>query len=43
VRLPAGADEEHVTASYTDGILEITVPIHTEAETPRTIPITRAG
>jgi HSP20 family protein len=33
IRLPAGATEKDVTASYTDGILEVRVPINTaEAE-----------
>ena len=41
--LPAGADEEHITARYGDGILEITVPIHTEAAKSRTIPVSRSS
>ncbi len=33
MRLPAGATEKDVSASYTDGILEVRVPINTaEAE-----------
>lgn len=40
VRLPAGVDPEHVTAEYTDGVLEVMVPIPKPAET-RTIAITR--
>jgi HSP20 family protein len=43
VRLPAGADEEHVAASYTKGILEITVPVTRPEPTRRQIPVTTAG
>lgn len=38
VRLPAGADADKVTASYTDGILEVTVPVKETTETKR-IPV----
>lgn len=38
VRLPAGADADKVTASYTAGILEVTVPVKETAETKR-IPV----
>jgi len=41
VALPTGADPEHVTAWYADGILEVTVPI-TKAAQPRTIPVSRS-
>jgi HSP20 family protein len=38
VRLPNDADEDDVRASYTNGILEITVPLKGQPE-PRRIPI----
>lgn len=41
--LPHGATEEDVTATYTDGILEIRVPVDHEADTTKRIPITRAA
>lgn len=41
VRLPAGADEEHISASYTKGILQVTVPLKAEAPAGRTIPVAR--
>lgn len=41
ISLPAGADEEHITARYADGILEITIPIHKETAKARTIPVSR--
>lgn len=40
VPLPAGADPDQVTARYTDGVLEVTVPITKTAQT-RTVPISR--
>lgn len=40
VRLPAGADAEHIVARYTDGILEVTVPIVAVEPAGRHIPIT---
>jgi HSP20 family protein len=39
--LPTGATEDDVKATYTDGILEVRVPIGTEKPTPRTVEITR--
>jgi HSP20 family protein len=43
IRLPEGATEADVTASYKDGILEVRVPAPKEdvAAAPRKIPITR--
>lgn len=41
--LPLGATEDDVTATYEDGILEIRVPIDTEADTTKRIPVTRAA
>ena len=40
--LPVGADTEAVTASYTDGILEVRVPVRAEPETTTKVPVTRA-
>jgi HSP20 family protein len=43
VALPAGADEDHVTAHYADGILEVTVPLaKKDRPEPRRIPVSRA-
>ena len=41
--LPKGSTEDDVSATYTDGILEIRVPIDREADTTKHIPITRAA
>lgn len=42
VVLPAGATEEEVTASYTDGVLEVRVPLGEEPKPePKKIPVTR--
>jgi HSP20 family protein len=41
VRLPANADEAEVTARYTDGILEIAVPLSTAEPVGRAIPVVR--
>lgn len=44
VRLPAAVDEKDVSASYTDGILEVRIPMPEQSATqPRKIPITRSG
>lgn len=43
VRLPAGADTEHITASYDNGVLAVTVPLATPQPTGRTVPITAKG
>jgi HSP20 family protein len=40
--LPTGATEDDVKATYTDGILEVRVPIGTEKPTPRKVEISRS-
>jgi HSP20 family molecular chaperone IbpA len=40
VRLPINADEEHVTATYAKGILEVTVPLTAPQPAGRKIAIT---
>ncbi len=40
VRLPAGADSEHVTARYDSGVLEVTVPLAAPQPSGRQIPVT---
>lgn len=43
VPLPTGTKVEDVTASYTDGVLEVRVPIKSkDAPASVTIPVTRA-
>lgn len=42
IPLPAGANEDDVRASYTDGILEVRVPIVEGAATARKVPISRS-
>jgi HSP20 family protein len=41
VPLPAGATQEDVKASYSDGILEVRIPVAEELAEGRKIPITR--
>lgn len=42
IALPAGATEADVTASYTDGVLEVRVPMGEAAKPePKKIPVTR--
>jgi HSP20 family protein len=41
VTLPAGAREDDVTASYADGILEVSVGLGAEKPQPRRVPIAR--
>lgn len=41
--LPSGATDDDVTATYTDGILEIRVPVDRDADTTRRIPVDRAA
>jgi HSP20 family molecular chaperone IbpA len=43
VTLPQGAQDDQLTATYKDGIVEITVPIAAAKSQSRAIPITRAG
>jgi HSP20 family protein len=43
VRLPAGAGEDDVEASYNDGILEVRIPIDESSNGAKKIPITRAA
>lgn len=42
VTLPAGVTEQDVTASYTDGILEVRLPIDRGRAEARKIPVTRS-
>lgn len=39
VPLPAGADEEHVQASYDNGVLEVVVPLKDAGDGQRRIPV----
>lgn len=41
IRLPAGATEDDVKASYHDGILEVRVPVDEDKQKRRTVPIAR--
>ena len=41
VRLPANADEEHVNAHYGKGILEITVPLKADENSPKHVTVTK--
>ncbi len=41
VRLPAGASEDDVEASYNDGILEVRIPVDESSNGARKIPISR--
>jgi HSP20 family protein len=44
VNLPAAVNEQDITASYTDGILEVRVPVPEQAGNPaRKIPVTRGA
>lgn len=42
VPLPVGATEDDVKASYTDGILQIRIPVNAEQAAARKIPIARS-
>ena len=41
ISLPSGADEDHVKATYRDGILEVKVPVKERSEQNHKIQITR--
>ena len=41
VGLPAGATEDDVKATYTDGILEVKVPVSDEKAAAKKVPVTR--
>ncbi len=43
VRLPAGAGEEDVKATYTDGILEVRIPVDEKSNGVKKIPISRTA
>jgi HSP20 family molecular chaperone IbpA len=43
VRLPANADKERITATYTNGVLEVTVPLTAREPAGKQIPVTSAG
>jgi HSP20 family protein len=43
VRLPAGAGEDDVKATYDDGILEVRIPIDERSNGAKKIPITRTA
>jgi HSP20 family protein len=42
VRLPVNADEEHISARYAKGILEVTVPLTAPAPAGRQVPVVKA-
>jgi HSP20 family protein len=42
VRLPANANEEHISATYRKGILEVTVPLAAPEPSGRQIPVAKA-
>jgi HSP20 family protein len=43
VRLPAGAGEDDVKASYNDGILEVRIPVDDNANGAKKIPVSRTA
>ena len=43
IPLPAGVKAEDITATYTDGVLEVRVPARTETVTQVAIPVQRKG
>jgi HSP20 family molecular chaperone IbpA len=43
VRLPAGADTEHITATYDKGVLHVSVPLTAPQPAGRKIPVTAIG
>ena len=42
VSLPSGADEDHIKASYRDGILEVKVPVKEQSNQSHKIQVTRS-
>lgn len=42
VALPKGANADEVRASYTDGVLEVRVPVGDAPQAPKTIPVERS-
>lgn len=42
ITLPRGTKTDDITAAYTDGVLELRVPMEGEPQTRRTIPVQRA-
>jgi HSP20 family protein len=43
IPLPSGVQPADITATYTDGVLEVRVPARTEEAVTRTIPVQRGG
>jgi len=43
IPLPSGVRPEDITATYTDGVLEVRVPARTEEAVTRTIPVQRGA
>ncbi|HMM94062.1 Hsp20/alpha crystallin family protein [Phycicoccus sp.] len=43
LRLPHDVQPDEVKASYTDGVLEVRVPLHVGSPEPVTIPVVRGG
>lgn len=41
LRLPPGTDADDITATYEDGILEVSLPMDGETRAPARIPVTR--
>jgi HSP20 family protein len=41
VPMPSGAKADDVKATYCDGILEVTIPVATEAEAMQKVPVTK--
>jgi HSP20 family molecular chaperone IbpA len=43
VRLPKGAKGDDVRATYVDGVLDLRIPIESDIDSTRTVPIARNG